>query len=332
MKGPVWVILSTLLFAASCTPNGPGSAGFDEASMVADGVVGGNLMPLVRQLCDAHAGDVPVPHDGFEPKDLFPADRLTRDSAVGVVVSALSAMGYTLVVQSLGDGPLPARNVIAEWRGNARAHEVVLVASHLDAFYAGADDNGSAVAAMLEVARVVRQHRFSRTIRFVSFDLEEFGSIGSARYISAGHASDVVSAIVMDMVGYASTRPGSQKDVAGIRLPDVGDYLIVAGNDASASHVQRITAFSHSRGVARVQGVIAPGDGTYFLSSVFMRSDHGLLWYRGIPSVFFTDGANFRNPHYHRPSDTPETLDAAFLERNTRLLAAAVALLAEVQP
>lgn len=332
MKGAFTIAISSILLAASCTPNGPGSTGFAEAAIVAEGVAGDNLLPWVRQLCDAHASDVPVPHDGFEPKDLFPAAHLTRDSAVGVVFSALSAMGYAPVTQSLGDGPLSARNVIAEWRGTDRSHEVVLVASHLDAFYAGADDNGSAVAAMLEVARLVRLHRFSRTIRFIAFDLEEFGSIGSARYISAGHASDVVSAIVMDMIGYASSRPGSQQDVAGIRLPDVGDYLIVAGNDASASLVQRITALSHSRGIAKVQGVLAPGDGTYFLSSVFMRSDHGLLWFRSIPAVFFTDGANFRNPHYHQPSDTPETLDAAFLEQNTRLLAAAVALMAEVQP
>jgi hypothetical protein len=118
----------------------------------------------------------------------------------------------------------------------------------------------------------------------------------------------------------------------GIRLPDVGDYLSVAGNEASSEMVQKIAALGNSTGLAKVQGVLAPGDGTYFLSSVFMRSDHGLLWYRGIPAVLFTDGANFRNPHYHKPSDTPESLDPQFLGRNTKILAAAVALFAEVHP
>ena len=63
-----------------------------------------------------------------------------------------------------------------------------------------------------------------------------------------------------------------------------------------------------------------------------MRSDHGLLWMEGVPSVLLTDTANFRNPHYHKASDIPDTLDPAFVAANTRAAAAAVALFAEVQP
>jgi len=56
------------------------------------------------------------------------------------------------------------------------------------------------------------------------------------------------------------------------------------------------------------------------------------MWYKGIPAIFFTDGANYRNPNYHKISDKPETLNKDFLGNNTKLVAAAVALLAEIQP
>ncbi len=332
MRTPTRALCLFLVMCSSCTPTGPDTTGFESAATVAADVVGGNIMPWVRQLAECRANDTPVSNDGFPPKKDFPSDHLTRDSAVALIASAFVSMGYTPNTVVLGDGPHATYNVVAEWPGTNRANEVILVACHSDAFYSGADDNGSAIAAVLEAARAVRKHRFARTIRFVAFDLEEFGSIGSTRYAQAGYADDVVQAIVLDMVGYASAEPGSQKDVVGIRLPDVGDFLIVAGNEQSSEMVQRITAMSNSMGLAKVQGVLAPGDGTYFLSSVFMRSDHGLLWYRGIPAVFFTDGANFRNPNYHKATDSPESLDPAFLERNTRALSAAVALFAEVQP
>jgi Zn-dependent M28 family amino/carboxypeptidase len=45
----------------------------------------------------------------------------------------------------------------------------------------------------------------------------------------------------------------------------------------------------------------------------FLRSDHVPFWDAGLPAVQITDTANFRNPHYHRPSDTPDTLDYEFL-------------------
>ena len=135
----------------------------------------------------------------------------------------------------------------------------------------------------------------------------------------------------MDMVGYASSEPGSQKAPIGVKLPDVGDFLLVIGNENSAEMTQQAVALGNTFDLAKLLGLVAPGDAAYFHSSMFMRSDHGLMWHQGIPAIFLTDTANFRNPHYHLPSDRPETLDPLFLARNTRALAAAVALFAEVQ-
>ncbi len=323
-------VMVSLLFSG-CRKDQVDRSRFDAAVRVAQDVKGDSLMPWVARLSEVHLQDTPIDNAGLPPENLFPSGHLTRDSAVGFISQAFLSMGYHPDTAVLGTGTDLTYNVFAEWPGTTHPEEVVLVASHLDAFYGGADDNGSAVAAMLEAARAVRAHSFARTIRFIAFDLEEFGSIGSTRYLEAGLGRDVRSAIVMDVIGYSSHEPGSQKNVMGVKLPDVGDYLMVIGNSNSEVYARQITDLSNSSGLKKSVGIIAPGDGTSFLSTVFMRSDHGLMWVKGIPAVFFTDGANFRNPNYHLESDLPGTLDPDFLAGNTRLLAAAIGLLAEVK-
>ena len=54
------------------------------------------------------------------------------------------------------------------------------------------------------------------------------------------------------------------------------------------------------------------------------RSDHAPYWDAGIPAVFLTDTGEFRSDDYHRPSDSPETVDALFLERVARATTATV--------
>jgi Peptidase family M28 len=46
---------------------------------------------------------------------------------------------------------------------------------------------------------------------------------------------------------------------------------------------------------------------------------HSPFWQAGIPSIMWTDTAEFRNPHYHRASDTPDTLDYDFVSQVTKL-------------
>lgn len=304
----------------------------EAALRVSDSIEESNVFPWVEELTALHLNDVPVDNTGFPAGELFPSDHLTRSAAVGFVANALKETGYIADTVVLGNEPQVAYNVVAEKKGSLFPNEVVLVACHLDAFYGGADDNTTAVAAMLEIARAVKKFSFARTIRFVAFDLEEFGSIGSTRYIEAGFANDVVSAVVMDLIGYSSEKAGSQKSVFGVKVPDTGNYLLVIGNQKSAAITQQVVNLSHTSNIAKTVGIVAPGNANYFISSVFTRSDHGLMWYKGIPAIFFTDGANTRNPNYHMPTDLPETINEDFLIANTKLVAATVAILAEVQP
>lgn len=323
-------LLSGMLIVSCSKENLPEIVNLEKVLQVADAVEADNVMPHVFALSALHLEDIPVDNEGFAPEDLFPSDHLTRDLATGYVAESLTAMGYDADTIVLGDD-LPAYNVVAEKTGTLYPDEYILVGCHHDAFYGAADDNTSGVAAMLEIARAVAQFDFARSIRFVSFDLEEFGAIGSTRYYEAGYDQGMQAAIVMDAIGYASSEPGSQKKANGLKLPTTGDYLLAVGNQSTAEMVQQAVYLGNQANLAKTVGIIAPGDGAYFLSTLFTRSDHGLLWYKGIPALFFSDGANLRNPNYHKPGDLPETINQQFLIQNVRLIAAMTAILAEVQ-
>lgn len=322
------LLVSTL---CACTPAAPDEAGFPAAAAIAREVVADNVTRAVEELSNGHANDVKVSCSGYEVEDGFPACELSRDAAVAYVSQSLAGFGYDPRVVALGADP-EALNVVAERPGTTLPGELVVVAAHLDAFYSGADDDSSGVAALLETARIVSTRSFSRTIRFVVFDLEEYGSVGSARYVAAGLANDVVFAIVLDCVGFATDAPGSQEGLPGLSIGDVGDFLMVVANGDSIEQAQRILALNHSHGFMHAKGIAAGGDGWFPLTSALTRSDNGPLWLQRIPSVMFTDTADLRNPHYHRADDVPSSLRADFLTGATRLSVASVALFAEPSP
>jgi len=326
------IICCTIALCCSCTKEPPAIENSQKVLEFAQNVNTENVFPLIEQIYQIHINDVPIDNEGFPPDELFPSDHLTRNAAVGFVAQELKNMEYLVDTVVCGTEHPIAYNVVAEHKGTVNPNSVILVGCHLDAFYGGADDNTSAVAAMLEIARAAKNYSFKKTIRFVAFDLEEYGAIGSTRYIEAGYANDVTGAIVMDLIGYSYEEPGSQKNIMGMDFPDKGNFLFVAGNKNSIELTQKIISFSHINKIGNPLGILAPNDAVYFLSSVFMRSDHGLLWYKGLPAVFFSDGANFRNPNYHKPTDTPSTLNQDFLKLNTKLVAASLAILAEIQP
>ena len=336
---PLWVRLRPIALAlfvvVSCTPKAPSRDGFEEAEAVANQMNGENLMPWIEDLVEGHLSDPKLPCDGFEVEPMYPACELSRDSAMVFVEGQLAAFGYAPERLVLEGEPLTATNIVAELPGATLPEEVVLLGAHFDAFHGGADDNSSGVAVMLEAARVFATRRTKRTVRFIGFDLEEFGLLGSHRYVERGYADDVICAIILDTIAFASNRKNSQDAVTGLPMgedDEVGDFIAVVGNQRALNPLQRLTALNHAFEFVELKTVVAGGDGVYPITGQLMRSDHGAFWLRGKSAMMFTDSANFRNPNYHQETDTPETLDPEFLEDVARLVIATVALLAGAEP
>jgi Zn-dependent M28 family amino/carboxypeptidase len=223
----------------------------------------------------------------------------------------------------------PFANVMA--LPKAPFEEVILVGAHYDSVprCPGADDNGSAVAALLGCAAACSLWRPVLPVVFVAFNREEDGLQGSQDFVlsylpRAGFA--VRAAHILEMVGYANAAPGSQRVPTGlpIQISDTGDFLGLLANGPSTACMK--TVLSQARAYVPELPVtgLSVKLGLERLFPVLARSDHAPFWLANIPAVMWTDTSEFRNPNYHRPTDTPETLDYGFLRRVTQVLTAAV--------
>jgi Zn-dependent M28 family amino/carboxypeptidase len=209
----------------------------------------------------------------------------------------------------------------------------LLIGAHYDTVMAspGADDNASALAVLLEVADQLRYTVVTRPVWLAAFCLEEQGLLGSRAFAlhlkQAGQP--LYGAIVLECVGYVSHEAGSQGTPPGvpITVPTVGNFLGIIGNEASRDLIAAVERSARSAATAMPTLALAvPGRGEA-LPDV-RRSDHAAFWDEGYPAVMLTDTANFRNPHYHLPSDTLDTLDLGFIEAVSRTVAASVVELA----
>jgi aminopeptidase YwaD len=189
----------------------------------------------------------------------------------------------------------------------------------------GADDNASAVAALLEIARCLTDHPFHTPIIFTAFTLEEYGFIGSRHFIeNAATKNETFSGMIsLEMLGYKNNAPQSQTYPPYVdteKYPDSGDFIAVVGNEPSAQLTQSLAeGMKENVPSLKVETLVVPGTGENF--SEVRLSDHAPFWDAGIPAVMVTDTAFFRNPHYHQPSDTLETLDIEFIRENAEAVA-----------
>jgi hypothetical protein len=238
------------------------------------------------------------------------------------IAGLLKDWGYEVSFQ----GPL--YNVVA--RPKVAGDQIQIVAAHFDstAFTPGADDNASAVAAMLGCAKAIAGAKPKTPVMFVSFNREEDGLLGSLDFVeqlAEKERQRIQCAHVLEMVGYASDEPHSQKMPPGlpVKAPTTGNFLGLLANAKSGKHMNHVlqNAKSYLPEFPTMGLHVLLGFEKYL--PVLHRSDHAPFWQAGIPSVMWTDTSEFRNPHYHLDSDTPETLNYPFLRRVTQLLVAA---------
>jgi aminopeptidase YwaD len=205
-------------------------------------------------------------------------------------------------------------NIILDLPGHA-GDGFVLVGAHYDgvAGSPGADDNGSALAVLLELARAFAETPPPKPLRLVAFDLEEQDLIGSRAYAAALHArrEPLRLMLALEMLGYRDSRPGSQRYPPGLRhfYPDRGDFIGLIGNLRALRPMRRIARAM--RAAAPCEWLAVPWRGRVLPDT--RRSDHAPFWDLGYPALMVTDTADLRNPHYHAAGDRIETLDLDFL-------------------
>ncbi|MFZ5441434.1 MAG: M28 family peptidase, partial [Myxococcota bacterium] len=171
------------------------------------------------------------------------------------------------------------------------------------------------------------------TVRFVFFTNEEppfFETVGMGSEVNARAArargDDVRAMLSLETLGYFVDEAGSQHYPWPFSLayPSTGGFVAFVADDASRELVHRALTVFRAKARVPSEGAALPR----FVEGAAW-SDHGPYWRQGYRAFMVTDTAPFRNPHYHRASDTPEKLDYRRLALTAEGLVFVVEALAE---
>ena len=240
---------------------------------------------------------------------------------------AFAAMGLNVSVQGV------YLNVVGELTGTTTPENIYVIGGHYDHLEGdrpGGDDNASGTAGVLEAARVLSQYRFESTIRFIGFNAEEDGLLGSKDYVNTHvvpAGEDIVGMINLDMI----LRPGSDVDP---------HTMIDAEVEAKADHPPSVAwAQAFLQAAADYVPSLIVNDTIIDTES---SSDNDPFRDAGFPAILVIENSlpDFwdANGHYHTFEDASDrlahdpgsptgvTYDYAFATELTR---AAVALIAQ---
>ena len=253
------------------------------------------------------------------------SESASRDPSVRLAIGPSANSSSSILGHGGRAGRRAGRRGRERGRGRSPVRQI-LIGAHFDSIPGtpGADDNASAVSALLAAARAIGSRQ---GLCYVAFDGEECGFVGSRAFVEELGPQPPQQVHILEMVGYASRQPDSQRNpVPMIQAPTVGDFLGLVGTFGSWRLLDHVLAAADCHALA-VQGLYLPEvplETIEQISQHLLRSDHAPFWRAGIPALMWTDTAEFRNPHYHRPTDLPQTLDYEFLAGVTRLLIHAV--------
>lgn len=314
-------------------------------------LVFGGLMFFTKMPGRSHQGPPPPP----TREELALAERLRRHvTAIAEHIGernlwhypALNAAAQYIEDQLTGLGLQPRRqtytvqgrevsNLEVEVTGKDPVEEVVVIGAHYDSVLGspGANDNGSGVAALLELARLFADAPQPAAIRFVAFvneeppfyHTEQMGSVVYAQR-AKNRKTPIRAMLSLETIGFFSDAPGSQQYPFpfGLLYPDQGNFIGFVGNVGSRALVREAVASFRRHAAFPSEGLAAPA----WITGVGW-SDHWAFWEAGYPAIMVTDTALFRYPHYHAASDLPDRLDYPRLARVVMGLAEVVRDLAQ---
>jgi hypothetical protein len=276
----------------------------------------GPLQPLSadeKEVCMKLKQHVSVVAENIGERNIWKYGNL--EASADYIEKVMKDLGYEVKKQDYMVMGKRVENLEWELIGVHHPEEIILVGAHYDSVLGspGANDNASGVAAVLEIARLLRTERLSRTIRFVAFVNEEppffqTGKMGSRIYASRSHQNGekIIAMISLETVGYYTHEKGSQKYPFPLSFfyPDTGNFIGFVGNVSSRSLVREALEVFRSNTAFPSEGIAAPG---WFPGIGW--SDNWSFWKEGYPAIMITDTALFRYPYYHTHQDIPDKID-----------------------
>jgi len=253
----------------------------------------------------------------FGERNLHHANAL--DQAADYISDQWSSMGYEVYPQEYKAKGVKCRNLEVNHQGSRNPGNIILLGAHYDTIHGspGANDNGSGIAALLEISRLIRHIKTDDTIRFVAFTNEEppfYGTDKMGSWVYAHQArlrgDNIRAAIILETLGFYTNAPASQMapPLLGMFFPGRGNFLAMISNLRSYGVTRRFSQAFRSHSKFPVQQLSAP----QALPGIGW-SDHSPFWLNGYKAFMVTDTAPYRYPFYHSPKDTPDRLDYGHL-------------------
>jgi Zn-dependent M28 family amino/carboxypeptidase len=210
------------------------------------------------------------------------------------------------------------KNIVAEKKGRTFPNRVFVLGAHYDTVPGspGADDNASAIAVLLEVARNLQFAPLEGTVRLIAFSLEEYNYIGSSHYVGGLRKGkeEILGMISLEMVGFTGPRQDYPPYIDPKYYPNVGDFIAIVGNERSKKLLDIVCrSFKTHIPQLPLEFLMVPGNGEGM--EEVRLSDHSTFWDEGFPAILVTDTSLLRNPNYHLPSDTIDTLNFEFMQK-----------------
>jgi hypothetical protein len=276
---------------------------------------------VINDLEEPLKGHVMALADEIGPRDVFVPDKL--NAAAAYIRRFWEKAGYEVRAQTFRVQDIACHNLAAEIPGKSRPDEIVVVGAHYDtvSWSPGANDNGSAVAALLELSRLFSTKSTSRTVRFVAFTNEEppffkTRSMGSLVYAKECREKkeNIAAMVCLETIGYYRDERKTQKYPFPLSFfyPDKGNFIAVVGNLRSKPLVK-----SFARSFMEESDFPVECAATFGFITGIDWSDHWSFWRCGYPAIMITDTALFRYPYYHSSQDTPDKIDYRSLARVT---------------
>lgn len=242
--------------------------------------------------------------------------------------------GYTVEKQEYQEEGVPCANIEVNHQGSSHPEQIILIGAHYDSVNGspGANDNGSGVAALLELSRLLCSSSTEMTIRFVAFTNEEppfFFRDRQGSRIYAKNArqrgDNIRLMIALETMGYYSNESNSQSypPLFHFFYPDRANFISMVSNFRSRKLMHKVAKAFRSASEFPLEHV-----STFSFIPGVAWSDHLSFWINRYKAMMITDTAFYRYPYYHTAKDTAEKLDYGQLAQVCDGLSKALVMLA----
>ncbi len=241
-----------------------------------------------------------------------PTEGASCIAAAEFMFNEFQNMGLAVRYHQWSNGGYNSDNVEATLNGtDETSDEIYIICGHYDTVSSspGADDDTSGTVAVLIAAKILSQYQFNHTIKFVAFSGEEEGLLGSEAYVqdAVSEGWNIMGVLNCDMISYAITsNDGSNLDVYQDTQSEWLYTYTMGVNTEYSEYIGPLTL--HDAGLSG-------------------GSDHYYFWQNGFSALFYFEYT--MTPYYHSSQDTISNINLTYAVKNTKLILATRAELAE---